>query len=136
MADASGEQPVGEGVAATLLHEVAVHLERLLEGGDPATMDLQSLPMLTPAEHARLRELLGTGEVVANVEVMGPTEVAETAFPGVWWITDYGADGELLSEQIEIAWVPQRLRAQAPDAAAGLDRLRSQLPATVANDTT
>lgn len=126
MAD-HGHQPVNPGVAETLLREVAVHLERLLEGGESAALDLQGLPMLTTAEHRRLRELLGSGEVSASVEVMGPTEVAETAFPGVWWITDYGADGELLSEQIEIAWVPDRLRAQSADAAAGLERLRTRL---------
>jgi hydrogenase-1 operon protein HyaF len=126
MAD-SDEQPIAPGPAQTLLREVGVHLEHLVNGGEPAAIDLQALPVLTAEEHARLRQLLGTGEVVATVEAMGPTEVAETAYPGVWWVTDYGADGDVLSEQIEIAWVPDRLPAQAPDAAAGLDRLRGLL---------
>jgi len=126
MADGD-EQRIAPGVAATLLREVAVHLERLLAGGEPAAMDLQGLPMLIDDERARLREALGTGEVVATVAVMGNTEVAETAYPGVWWITDYGADGELLSEQIEITWVPERLQSQAVDAAVGLGQLRSRL---------
>ena len=124
MADHAGDLA---GVVHTLLREVAVHLQHLLDGGEPAAMDLQGLPMLTADGRAQLREALGTGEVVATVAVMGNTEVAETAYPGVWWLTDYGADGELLSEQIELTWVPERLRSQAADAAAGLDRLRARL---------
>ena len=123
----------GTGPQASLLREIADRLERLAGQGEEEAIDLRALPVMGPEEIAGLREMLGTGEVTARVEAMGPTEVRETAYAGVWWITYYGADGAVLAEHIEIAHMPDILRARDADIEESreslLDRLAEAPPA-------
>ena len=112
----------------SLLQEVAVRLDRLVKEGESEAIDLRALPIMTEEDLQQLRDLLGTGEVTATVQAMGATELEETAFPGVWWGTYFGADGDMVAERIEIAWVPDILVAQGPDVRNGLARLVERLP--------
>ncbi|MEF8792440.1 hydrogenase expression/formation C-terminal domain-containing protein [Thiohalorhabdus sp.] len=112
----------------SLLQEIAVRLDRLVSGGEPEAIDLRALPIMTEEDLQQLRDLLGTGEVTATVQAMGATELEETAFPGVWWATYFGADGDMVAERIEMAWVPDILVAQAADVRTGLQQLVERLP--------
>lgn len=112
----------------SLLQEIAVRLDRLVNGGEPEAVDLRALPVMSEEDLQHLRDLLGTGEVTATVQAMGATELEETAFPGVWWGTYFGADGDMVAERIEIAWVPDILVAQAADVRVGLQQLVERLP--------
>lgn len=114
----------------SLLQEIAVRLDRLVNGGEPEAIDLRALPIMTEEDLQQLRDLLGTGEVAATVQAMGATELEETAFPGVWWATYFGADGDMVAERIEIAWVPDILVGQSADVRAGLQSLVARLPET------
>ena len=109
-----------------------------LEGKTASLNDLRSaalaLPFLTEDDREQLHGLLGEGEVSATVEALGPTEVVETAYPGVWWVTYYGADGEVVAERIEVARMPDILAAQDPDMRAGLGRLLGHLPEPAPED--
>ncbi|HKJ89408.1 MAG TPA: hydrogenase expression/formation C-terminal domain-containing protein [Gammaproteobacteria bacterium] len=111
-----------------LLREVAVLLDRLVREGEPEAIDLRALPVMTPEDLESFRDALGTGEVHATVTALGETTVRETAFPAVWWVTYYGADGDIVAERIEVARVPDILVTQEADMGAGLRALVEALP--------
>lgn len=114
---------------ASLIQEIAVAVDRLLNRGEGTVIDLRALSFLTDEDREELHALLGEGEVAATVEAVGPTEVVETAYPGVWWVTYWNSDGEVLAERIEIARTPDILATQETDMRDGLGRLLALLPA-------
>ena len=97
-----------------LLHEVRHALDRLIKNGESTIIDLRSIP-LAPGEEDRILELLGRGEVVAQLDVLGVSEVAETVYPGVWLVTHYNDDSEIVGRFIEVTTIPDILRSQMED---------------------
>jgi hydrogenase-1 operon protein HyaF len=124
VADTGSIQSVGNVQA--ILHEIEALLARLVTSGAGGSIDLQALP-LAPADYAMLEDRLGTGEVQAVIEALGPTQLRETAVPGVWWVTHRNHDGQVTAELIEVCYLPEILRTDPRDAEAGLERLRAQL---------
>lgn len=114
------------GNIAALLAEIANHLEQLLSNDTGSLIDLKSLP-LSAHEYEQLRFTLGQGEVTARLEAIGPSEIIETQYPGVWWVTHYNVEGDIIADIIEIARVPSLLQSQPEDMQAGLERLRMML---------
>ncbi len=109
-----------------LLQEIARLLARLVETGEPGSVDLRSLP-LTPTDYAHLTEALGQGEVSAEITAAGPTRVRETAVHGVWWVTHLNANDEPTAEFIEVSYAPEILKTHPSDAAMALAKLRARL---------
>jgi len=109
-----------------LLHEIRHGLARLLENDAATTIDLRSIPM-APGEEERIISVLGTGEVEAHMTAMGPSEIMETRFPGVWLVTHYNTENEVVGKFIEVCDMPQILKAQAEDIREGLAQLTAQL---------
>lgn len=107
-------------------HEIRHALQRFLESGVETAIDLSRLP-LTPSDEAMLRGLLGSGEVIAELNVIGRSSVCETAVSGVWWVEHYGTEGEFLGRFIEITSIPAILKAQPQDMREALTRLTEQL---------
>ncbi|MBT8108184.1 MAG: hydrogenase expression/formation protein, partial [Gammaproteobacteria bacterium] len=99
---------------------------RLASGEDGTTIDLKSLP-LAPGEEERIEATLGTGEVRAEVDALGPTLIQETSYPGVWLITHKNADNAVVARFIEVTYIPELLRSQPEDIHAGIDRLENEL---------
>ncbi len=120
---------IGGGVKA-IGFEILAHLERYLENGEPAAIDMRSLPM-APNEYTELMEMLGEGELDLTIDMRGPSRFRETAYPGVWWIQHKGPDDRVLSEYIEINRIPDFLCTQTDqieDAVRELsDRLKGAL---------
>jgi len=114
------------GNVEPLLHEIRHAVALLLREGTSSCIDLKALP-LTPGEEHQILGALGRGEVRAEIEVLGRTEVTETAFPGVWLVTHLGESGEPQARFIDITHIPEILRAQAEDISAGLERLAARL---------
>lgn len=110
------------GNERAVLAEIRTHLAALAESGAAAAIDLLALP-LSDADRDWLHETLGRGEVRAEVDAAGISEVQETALAGVWWITHHNADGQTVAELIEITLLPEILRASAADAAQACERL-------------
>ncbi len=123
---ASGCHMSGALHGLPIAHEVRHALQRLLDSGVETTIDVSGLP-LPPSDEAMLRELLGTGEVRAELSVIGRSTICETAISGVWWIEHYGSEGEFLGRYIEIAPVPAILRAQPQDMRDSLTALTAHL---------
>jgi hydrogenase-1 operon protein HyaF len=109
-----------------LLHEIRHGLARLLENGAATAIDLRGIPMAPGEEEHIIREL-GTGEVQARLSALGPSEIMETRFPGVWLVTHYNGDNEVIGKFIEVCDMPQILKAQADDIREGLAQLTAQL---------
>ena len=114
------------GNLRALLSEIATHLERLANEGTAHSIDLNGLPF-APGEYEQLRQLLGQGEASARIEALGPSEISETRYPGVWWVTHYNVEGDIVADTLEIARVPEILKSQPEDIRVGLALLQAQL---------
>jgi hydrogenase-1 operon protein HyaF len=114
------------GNVEPLLHEIRHALRRLADGEDGTTIDLKRLP-LAPGEEERIEKTLGTGEVRAEVDALGPTLIQETSYPGVWLITHRNAEDVVVARFIEVTYIPELLRSQQADIDAGIDRLEDEL---------
>jgi hydrogenase-1 operon protein HyaF len=109
-----------------LLHEVKHALQRLLETGESTTIDLGSIP-LAPGEFEKIDAALGTGEVKVALEAMGPSQIYETQFSGVWRVTHFNATNEVVGRFVEVSRMPEILLAQESDVRIGLDLLSRKL---------
>ena len=122
--------PPGEpgltGNAPPLLRELLEMVYRLLETGEPSAIDLSALP-LTPADLDWLRERLGEGEIAVTLQAEGESTLSETACPGVWWVTHHNEQGVVTSQFLEVAFVPELVKAHPEDVALGRDHLESMI---------
>lgn len=123
--------PVTAGESLTynvqpLLHEIRHALAKLLEDGGHTVIDLRSIP-LAPGEEDRLLDTLGRGEIVAQLSALGPSEILETRFPGVWLVTHYNNADEIIGRFIEVCRLPRILQALDEDIRDALDSLAAQL---------
>ena len=114
------------GNAIPILYEVRHALGRLIAAGEQTRIDLNAIPF-GPGDEDRLVGLLGTGEVSANVEALGPTRVQETAIPGVWLVDYRNAENERLALHLEIAAIPEILRTQREDLDTAIAALDARL---------
>jgi hydrogenase-1 operon protein HyaF len=122
---AGAAEGLGGGVTA-VLHEIVTLLERLATVGEPAAIDLRSLPM-SPQDRAELQRVLGEGEVQATLNAEGISRIHETRVPGVWWVEHRDRQGELIAELIEVTRVPEILASASKEIAAGARALRAQI---------
>ena len=123
-----GPGSVPTGNVEPLLFEIAHALDRLLETGETHVIDLRSIP-LGPGEEDRIEAALGRGEILARLDALGPSEIRESRFPGVWLVTHRNGHDEIVARSIEITFSPTLLDAPHEDVRAGRDRLHSELEA-------
>ena len=109
-----------------ILHEIVALLEAFTATGQTGAIDLHSLP-LTPDDYELLRATLADGEVHAQINAIGNTEVRETLYPGVWWVTYYNVEGDIVADLLEVTAIPEILKAPADDIREGLAHLRELL---------
>ena len=109
-----------------LLHEIRHALAKFLDNGEHTVIDLRSLP-LAPGEEEQLLDKLGQGEVYARLHALGPTEIVETRYSGVWVVVHFNNDDEVIGKFVEVCDMPDLLRSQHEDIRLGLDALQAQL---------
>ena len=112
-------QSSGLNMAMTLLHEIQAMLKTLLDTGQNGTLDLRALPALGEEGYQFLKEKLGLGEVSARIQSFGRSEIQETAFPGIWWVAHYNQDDDILTELIEVNFLPELLKSPRDDVVFG-----------------
>lgn len=109
-----------------LLGEISALLKRLLDEDEPGSIDLRSIP-LGGDDYELLRETLGEGEIRAEVENFGITRIYQTGIAGVWWVTHYNDEEDIIGDFIEVAFCPERLIADLEAVREGLSALRARL---------
>lgn len=128
--DSSGDraaQPSGGSPAAlAILHEVEALLARYQAYGHQGSVDLRWMSLM-PGDLDWLREVLGTGEVRAEISALGVSTVCETAIQCVWWVEHRGPVGEALGQSIDICEVPSLLHSDRAAIAYGLEALRDRI---------
>jgi len=105
-----------------LLREIAERVRQLLASGETATIDLLAMP-LNALDLDWLRERLGAGEICITLDADGQSSLNETNCPGVWWVQHHNPAGGVMSAFIEIAPVPELVKAHKDDISGGLERL-------------
>ena len=118
-----------------ILHEVRHALKHLNDTGETTMIDLRSIP-LAPGEEQKLIDTLGRGEVHAGLNALGPSEIIESRFAGVWLVTHYNEENSIISRFIEITEFPDILKSQREDMIAALDTLEQQLTSGQLTETT
>lgn len=118
---ASGESGL-TGNAQPLLRELIEQVSRLLEKGESSAIDLSALP-LTPADLEWLGEKLGGGEIAVTLQANGESTLKETACPGIWWVTHHNEQGSVTSQFLEVAFVPELVKAHPQDIKNGQEYL-------------
>ncbi len=118
--------PASADSARALLHQLADLLASLAAGGEGGLIDLRGLP-LTPDDFALLRETLGEGEVRAEIDSFGTSTVRETGIAGIWWQTHRNAEGETVTEMLEVAQIPALLCSQPEDIAWAARQFHARL---------
>jgi hydrogenase-1 operon protein HyaF len=109
-----------------ILHEIRHALAKLVSTGENSIIDLRSIP-LAPGEEETIIDTLGCGEVHANLNALGPSEIHETRFAGVWLVTHYNEENSIIGRFIEITELPDILKSQREDVACALTDLEEQL---------
>jgi hydrogenase-1 operon protein HyaF len=114
------------GNALPVLSEVRHALARLIDAGEPTQIDLGAMPF-GPGDEEQLMALLGSGEVSATIDALGPTRIRETAFGGVWVVEYLNTEEQRVALHLEIDEVPRLLRSQPDDLTDALTALDARL---------
>ncbi|HRK78956.1 MAG TPA: hydrogenase expression/formation C-terminal domain-containing protein [Thiobacillus sp.] len=112
------------GNAPPLLRELSEGVKRLLASGQTSAIDLSALP-LTPADLGWLQDKLGAGEISVTLQANGESTLNETACPGIWWVTHRNEQGAVISQFIEVAFVPELVKAHPEEVQTGWEYLES-----------
>lgn len=123
-ADMAADPVIGN--ALPILNEIATLLERLVDAGESASIDLRAMP-LAPGDYEMIEQVLGRGEIDATLDALGRTSIRETAVRGVWWVRHFNAHDEIMAEFIEVTRVPELLVSMPEDVADSLTDLRNRL---------
>ena len=109
-----------------LLHEIKHALDNLIETGKSTIIDLRSIP-LAPGEEEKILNTLGQGEVQAQLNALGLSEITETQYAGVWIVTHYNDEQHIISRFIEVTTMPEILCSQTEDIMEAYSRLTLDL---------
>ena len=109
-----------------LLHEIKHALDNLIETGKTTIIDLRSLP-LAPGEEEKILNTLGQGEVQAQLNALGLSDISETQYTGVWIVTHYNDEQHIISRFIEVTTMPEILCSQTEDVMESYSRLALDL---------
>ena len=116
-----------------LLHEVKHALDNLINNGNSAIIDLRSIP-LAPGEEEKILNTLGRGEVQAQLQALGLSDIFETQYTGVWVVTHFNVDNEIIGRFIEITHMPDILKSQSEDIFDAYQRLTHTLESDLKSD--
>lgn len=109
-----------------LLHEVKHALHKLVTTGETSIIDLRSIP-LAPGEEDKILSTLGQGEISAELYALGTSEIIETQYSGVWLVTHYNDEQEIIGRFIEITTMPDILCSQKDEVSHAYTRLSENM---------
>ncbi len=132
MAGANNRTPFLSGLSQALLSEILQHLLEYTRTGQDNVIDLRALPM-TDDDLSDLDRRLGEGEVKANLNVSGKSEVWETSYAGVWRLRHYGNSDAVMVDEIVIASIPEILISHKQDIELAVPRLEKDIQRVLNN---
>ena len=109
-----------------ILEELQQKMLDLIRTGKTGSIDIHGLPLL-PIEIGYLKDLLGEGEVNVTVKALGTSRIHETGIPGIWWITHFNANEDVMTELIEVTTLPEIIKTHRSTLPAGLEALEQRL---------
>ena len=109
-----------------ILQQVVEMIKVLKEKEEPSHLDLQQLP-LSNDELLELDELLGEGNVKAEVEHLGFTRIYATAIPSLWRVVHFNDEEEILSDFLEVSYCPEIIITQDDDIPIGIEFLKARM---------
>ena len=109
-----------------LLHEVKHAMDKLINQNETSVIDLRSIP-LAPGEEDKILNLLGCGEVQSQLNALGLSEINETQYAGVWIVTHYNDEDDIIGRFIEVTFIPEILRSQQEDVLESYKHLAETL---------
>lgn len=109
-----------------ILHEIRHALDELITTGKNRVIDLRTIP-LAPGEEEQILLKLGNGEVQAQLDALGRSEIYETKYKGVWLVTHFNSEDNIVGRFIEITTIPEILKSQQEDIQDSLNQLESEL---------
>ena len=109
-----------------LLHEIRHALNELVKTGGTHIIDLRSIP-LAPGEEEQIIVKLGCGEMQAQLDALGQSEIYETQYSGVWLITHFNEENSIVGRFIEITFIPEILKSQQEDMLDSISQLEAEL---------
>lgn len=112
-----------DSLVEALLAEISSLMENLVDRNISGSIDLLGLP-LSAACLALLEQRLGTGEIKVTLTAAGKSEIYETSFSGVWWSSHADETGRVVAMLIDVAYVPEILKANIDDLRLSHRRLR------------
>jgi hydrogenase-1 operon protein HyaF len=121
------KQKPGLDRAKALITDIYSRFQALAEHDKTDVIDLRHLPPLGEDGYRLLREWFIGGEATATVKGQGKSVASESRYPGIWWVTHYNEENEIITELIEITHVPAILGSQHEDIRIAKDRFKSDL---------
>lgn len=100
------------GQVGAILCELQTRLKTQNAEGLDDSIDLHTLPLF-PSDYELLKKTLGYGEIHISIDAIGPTEIYETAISGIWWLTHYNSEDEIIAEYIEITTLPEIVKTDS-----------------------
>ena len=119
------QQEYETGNLQSILSEIKFALEQLLEQKKTHIIDLRAMPW-SAGEEEKLEKYLGRGEISVEMNAFGKSLFYETQFNGIWIITHYNPDDEIISKLIEITYMPEMIISQEDDVKDSLERIGKQ----------
>jgi len=114
------------GNLQSILTEIKFALQQLLEQKKVHCIDLRAMPW-SPGEEQKLESLLGKGEVLIELNALGKSTFYETRYSGVWLVSHYNQEDELIAKLIEITYLPEMIFAQTEDIKNSLEHMNKAL---------
>jgi len=109
-----------------VIHELKQLMDAYISTDKTGAIDIKSLPLSKKAYQA-LKQKLSKGEVEAKAKLSGDTEIYETAYSGVWWVTHKNIDDKVIAEHIEVGAIPVVLFAHIEDIKIARKKLAEKI---------
>lgn len=109
----------------SVLSEIKFALQQLLEQKKSHCIDFRAMPW-SPGEEEKLEQYLGRGEISVQLNALGKSTFYETRYSGVWIVSHYNQDEELIGKLIEISYLPEMIFAQKEDIRSSLERIQNE----------
>ncbi len=109
-----------------ILQQLVEMVKELKQQEEPSHIDLLQLPLSTD-ELLKLWEILGEGEIHAEVEHLGISRIYSTSVPAVWRVTHFDDNDEVLSDFLEVSYCPEIMITHDEDINSGIELMKAKI---------